>query len=140
VTARIGVREPRGRRGPRGALRCRTCGRSARGTEAAALAGECDEPLAAAVLAAHAEKASAEKAAVEEGAELALDEAGDDAALIAGGGEEGLEVALHDAVENGALRRAPLVLQRIGQVVSDEDLARHGREPVRAACLHRDEP
>jgi hypothetical protein len=43
------------------------------------------------------------------GAEFALDEAGDDAALVASGGEEGLEVLLNDAVENGVLWLAPLV-------------------------------
>ena len=58
-----------------------------------------------------------------------------DAALFPGGGEKGLEVALHDAVEHGGLRRAPLVLQGIGQVVRDEGVARHGREPMRIACL-----
>ena len=67
-------------------------------------------------------------------AELALDEAGNDAALIAGGGEKGLEVMLQGAVENGLLGCAPLVLQRIGQLVRDEDLARHGRKLMRAAC------
>jgi hypothetical protein len=56
-----------------------------------------------------------EDPAGEEGAELALDEAGDDAPLIAGGGEKGLEVMLQDAVEDGGLGRAPLVLQGIGR-------------------------
>jgi hypothetical protein len=45
----------------------------------------------------------------EEGAELALDEAGDHPAPVAGGGEKGLEVMLKNAVEDGAFGRAPLV-------------------------------
>jgi hypothetical protein len=49
----------------------------------------------------------------EEGAELALDEAGDHATLIAGEGEKGLEVVLQDAVEDGVLGGAPLVLRRV---------------------------
>jgi hypothetical protein len=75
-----------------------------------------------------------EDSAGEKGAELALDKAGDDAALISGGGEKGLEVVLHDAVENGVLGLAPLVRDRIGEVVSDEGLARHGWKPMRVAC------
>ena len=55
-----------------------------------------------------------EDSALEESAQLALDETGNDAALIAGESEKGLEVVLHDAVENAGLRRAPLVLQRVG--------------------------
>jgi hypothetical protein len=109
--------------------------RSAGGTESPAPTRECDEPLPATVVATDAKEASAEKPAVEKGAELALDEAGDDAALIAGGGEKGLEALLHDAVENGGLRRAPLVLLRIGQFVTDESVIRHEQELVRVACL-----
>jgi hypothetical protein len=90
---------------------------------------------AAAVLAADAEKAPAEKTAVEEGAQLALDEAGHDAGLIAGEGEKGLEVVLHDAVENAGLRRAPLVLERIGQALADGGVTRHGPDTMRGACL-----
>jgi hypothetical protein len=108
---------------------------SARGAKPSGLAGIRDQPLTAAVLAANAEKAPAEKAAVEEGPKLALDEAGDDAALIAGGGEKGLEVLLHDAVENAGLRRAPLVLERIGQVVTDGGVTRHGPKIMRGTCL-----
>jgi hypothetical protein len=70
----------------------------------------------------------------EEGAKLALDEAWDDAALIAGGGEKGLEVMLHGAVEDGGLGRAPLVLRRIGQFVSDQSVTRHEQKGVRVAC------
>jgi len=107
---------------------------SARGTEPSTLTRVSYEPLPAAVVAADAEKAPAEEAAVEKGAELALDEAGDDAALIAGGYEKGLEVLLHGAVENGVLGLAPLVRERIGEVASDEGLTRHGRKPMRVAC------
>ena len=108
---------------------------SARRAKSTALTRVGYQPLAAAVVAAHAEKAPAEKAAVEEGAQLALDEAGDDAALIAGEGEKGLEVVLHDAVENAGLRRAPLVLERIGQALADGGVTRHGPETMRGACL-----
>ena len=37
---------------------------------------------------------------------------------------------LHGAVENGGLGRAPLVLQRIGQFVSDQSVTRHEQERV----------
>jgi hypothetical protein len=107
---------------------------SARGTESATLTRESYQPLPAAVVAANAEKAPAEEATVEEGAELALDEAGNHPTLFSGGGEKGLEVVLHDAVENGVLGLAPLVRERLGEVVSDEGLARHGRKPMRVAC------
>jgi hypothetical protein len=73
-----------------------------------------DLQLAAALLAADAEKAPAEKATVEEGPELALDETGNHAGLIAGKGEKALEMTLHGAVEHGGLGRAPLVLEGIG--------------------------
>ena len=88
--------------------------RSARGTKPSTLARVSDQPLPAAVVAADAEKAPAEEPTVEVRAELALDEAGDDAALIAGESEKGLEVMLKDAVEHGGLGRAPLVLGGIG--------------------------
>ena len=81
----------------------------------------------------------AENFAGEIGAELALDEAGDDAALFPGGGEEGLEVLLHGAVENGLLRLAPLVRECIGEAVGD-GLTRHGQSPMRVACLLRNVP
>jgi len=113
---------------------------SAGRAESSHLAGKGDQPLSTALLAADAEKAVGEDSTGEIGPELALDEAGNDAALVAGGGEEGLEVVLHHAVENGLLGCAPLVLQRIGQLVRDEDLARHGRKLMRAACLRRDAP
>ena len=54
--------------------------------------------------------------------------------MFPGRGEKGLEVVLHDAVENRVLGLAPLVRERIGEVVSDEGLARHGRKPMRVAC------
>jgi hypothetical protein len=74
-------------------------------------------------------------AAGEVGPEFALDEPRDDPTLFPGGGEEGFEVLLYDAVENGGFGRAPLVRGRIGQVVTDEGVARHGWEPMRGACL-----
>jgi hypothetical protein len=100
--------------------------RSARGAKPSRLAGIRDQPLAPAVLAADAEKAAAEKTAIEEGAKLTLDEAGDDATLFPSGREKELEVLLHDSVENAGLRRAPLVLRRVGQAVADRGLTRHG--------------
>jgi hypothetical protein len=42
---------------------------------------------------------------------------------------------LQDAVEHGGLGRAPLVLQRIGQLVTDESVTRHKHEGMRVACL-----
>jgi len=45
---------------------------------------------------------------------------------------------LHDAVEDGGLGRAPLVLQCIGQLVTDESVIRHEQERVRVACLPPD--
>jgi hypothetical protein len=76
-----------------------------------------------------------EDSALKEGAQLALDEAGHGAALIAGEGEKGLEVVLHDAVGNAGLRRAPLVLERIAQAVADGGFNRHVSETMRGACL-----
>ena len=108
--------------------------RSARGTKSTALTRVSYEPLPAAVVAADAEKAPAEEAAVEEGSELALDEAGNHPTVFPGRGEKGLEVVLHDAVENRVLGLAPLVRERIGEVASDEGLARQGWKPMRVAC------
>jgi hypothetical protein len=86
---------------------------SAGRAEASLSARESHQPLATALLAADAEKAVGEDSTGEEGAELALDEAGDHATLIAGEGEKGLEVVLQDAVEDGVLGGAPLVLRRV---------------------------
>jgi hypothetical protein len=61
------------------------------------------------------------------GAELALDEAGDQTTLFLGGGEKGLEVLLYDAVENGVLRLAPLVRERIGQAARNAEVVGHRR-------------
>ena len=69
------------------------------------------------------------------GPELALDEAGDYPTLFLGGGEKRLEVLLHDAVEHAALRRAPLVLERIGRAARSAGVVGHGGEPMRGACL-----
>jgi hypothetical protein len=52
-------------------------------------------------------------------------------------GEKGLEVALHDAIENGGLRRAPLVLRRAGQLAADESVVRHEQKRMRVVCLRR---
>ena len=59
---------------------------SARRAEASLLAGIRHQPLAAALLAADAQKAVGEDSTCEEGAELALDEAWNHATLIAGEG------------------------------------------------------
>jgi len=107
----------------------------ARRTESAAFTRKRDEPIIAAGLAAHAEKAPAEKAAVEEGLELALDEAGDHPTLFLGAGEKGFEVLLYDAVEHAGFGRAPLVLERVGHAVRSEGVVGHGWEPMRGACL-----
>ena len=64
---------------------------------------------------------------------VALDETGDDTTLFPGGGEEGLEVLLRGVVEQDVLRLAPLVVERVGQVVTDEGVARHG--PALASVL-----
>ena len=58
----------------------------------------------------------------EEGAELPLDEAGDDAALIAGGGEKGFQVMLQDAVKQ---ERRPLSWVVGDQTVIKPDLPSH---------------
>jgi hypothetical protein len=81
---------------------------SAGRAEASLLAGIGHQPLAPALLTADAQEAVGEDSTGEKGAALALDEAGDDAALIVGEGEKTLEVMLKDAVEDGGLGRAPL--------------------------------
>ena len=45
---------------------------------------------------------------------------------------------LHGAVEHGVLGCAPLVVEGIGRAVTDESVARHEKERVRVACLHRE--
>ena len=55
--------------------------------------------------------------------------------MFPSGGKEGLEVLLHDAVENGVLRLAPLVLGRIGHAARSAEVVGHGWEPLRGACL-----
>jgi len=117
---------------------CRGVGHAAgaaRGTESAPFTRKCDEPLPAAVLAADAQEASTEEAAVEEGAELVQGDARDHPALIAGKGEKGLEALLHDSIENSVFGLAPLVLQRMGQIATDEGVIQHEQELVRVACL-----
>jgi hypothetical protein len=84
--------------------------------------------------------APSKDAAGEEGAELALDEAGDDAPLLAGGGEEGLEMMLHGAVERRGLECVPLVILGLGEAVTGERGIRHEGELVRAMCLRREAP
>jgi hypothetical protein len=77
------------------------------GAETAPLAGEGDDPIAAAGVAVDAEKTVGEEAALEEAAELALDESRQ--GTVARAGQEALEFRLHDAVENGLLGTMALV-------------------------------
>ena len=81
--------------------------------EAAALAGEGDDAVEAAVVAVHAHEAVGEDAAAEEAAELALDEARHRALARLRAGQEGLELALDDAVEDALLGAAAGVLLRV---------------------------
>src|SRR5439155_14564675 len=76
------------------------------GTEAASLARERHEALERAVLAPNPCEASAERSARQELAELALDEAGEAAAVgaVSSLAQEGLQVLADDAMEDGALR------------------------------------
>jgi hypothetical protein len=113
---------------------------SARWAKGPRLAGKGHQSLTAALLAPNAEKAVGEDSTGEEGAELLLDEAGYHAALIAGRGEKGLEVMLKDAVEDGGLGRAPLVLRRVGLSVADGNVTRHEKKPLRVACPRRPLP
>ena len=106
--------------------------------EASLLAGIGHQPLAPALPAADAQKAVGEDSTSEKGAELPLDEAGDHAAPIAGGGEKALEVMLQGTVEHGGLGCAPLVLGPIGRFVTDESGIRHQQQLMRAACLRRE--
>jgi hypothetical protein len=68
---------------------------------------------------------------------LADSRAAGDAAQVVREGEKGLEVALHDAVEDGDLRRAPLVFLRVGQLATGEGVIRHEQERMRIVCLLR---
>ena len=72
------------------------------GADASAFAGEGDESLGRACVAADPGEAVGQDAAAEVGAEVALDPVRDAVALrigVGGAGEEGLEVVLHDRVE-----------------------------------------
>jgi hypothetical protein len=55
--------------------------------------------------------------------------------LFPSGGKEGLEVLLHDAIEHGGLRLAPLVLERTGDAARSAEVVGHGWEPMRGTCL-----
>jgi hypothetical protein len=79
---------------------------AARRAEAAALAGERDDPVESALVAVHADEALGEDAAAEESPELALDEAGHRALAGLRAGEEGLEFRLDHAVQDALLRPA----------------------------------
>jgi len=82
---------------------------AARGAEAAALAGEGDQQLGVAFVAAEAGETAREDAAREELAELTLDE---ERQAVAGGsrvGEEALEMLAKDAVEDAVLQSPRLV-------------------------------
>src|SRR5947209_2515167 len=82
------------------------CPPATAGTEAASLARERHEALERALLTPNPCEASAERSARQELAELALDEAGEAAAVGAVGSlaQEGLQVLADDAMEDGALR------------------------------------
>ena len=72
-------------------------------TEAAALTREGHEPVVAAGVAVDTEEAVGEHAALEIGADLALDEAGDGGAPRSHSGEEGDELRADDFVKEGLL-------------------------------------
>ena len=79
---------------------------SARGTEAAALAGEGHESLAGAGLAAHPHEAVSKNSAREKGPELALDETRHGSLAGSGVCEKAFEFGLHHAVEDALLGAA----------------------------------
>ena len=83
-------------------------------TEAAALAREGDEPVAAAGVAVHADESMSQHAALEVRADLALDETGDGGALRSRTSEEGDELRADDLVEKRLLRL-------MASVFSDDD-------------------
>jgi hypothetical protein len=74
-----------------------------RRTEPPALAREGDEPIVVAGVAVDAQESMGEDAALEIGADLALDEAGDGRSSGSCEGEEGLELVADDGVEAGLL-------------------------------------
>ena len=112
---------------------------SARGTEAAALAGEGHESLAGAGLAAHPHEAVSKNSAREKGPELALDETRHGSLAGSGVCEKAFEFGLHHAVEDALLGAAAGVdalaraVRRCASCVMRREFDTHARRATASA-------